>query len=775
MDYFNELLDSYSRLKKRTFKLRYIQEETAEELNKRADLKHNPGKIGKYQGYYHTYDRKTGDPTMTQVYVSSDPPGTPSENKNYFLLPETDKEEISREKRAEPGEELYEEVPEEYRQNIRSINGISQSLIKMCDEITATFQKTKKFVSCEEKIRDYLSFQNKTGDSLGKLFSKGGTTKGIKITRDKDGKFELDVSEGMDTVESDTRPKVLDNLNDVLKEITSEEETDCKKLEGKVAKTKVTSPSGKSKLDRFIIYGVDNTTGVVLPGTGKFSEIIFNKVKTSCPNIEKLYDDAVTKSEINAKSGTLAERLFAFGNDLYRIAIEPDPEKAKVLLKDIAEALLESEKVTQALVDSFDTDMITLEEESGYRTLLEDNELFKNKKELGNLMVLFVKANKDLYEKMGADKIVPYGAKSKQGARADNMLVFKNEEDAKKAARSVGFSEEEGQAYLKTEMKEFLKNLPTNKQDKVKKQLESLGIKESDSFYALGLGQKLYENFKDAKLGEYNRIERMMMAFLGTIPESDTYYSDDFNEKASEYPVSEAGQAMAQKILEDHQFIEDVLAGGEEFLNQKGNQKLTPDRYKFAQDILKQSANPQGKLANLDPTNEADQQYIKEYIQRSTLMKNLKDSYETSPSDAYDSVLRMAFLTGGNSQDLLQLVISKSDNSTRLFSQNAVFEELRNNKDKYSLEFTESSVKFVDTESGKNVGSLSFSRTGSKSSKKPNTRTRGEFKISNDAQTNIAKAEERSIPSMENSSKLSELLTSQIELLNEILNQTKNS
>jgi hypothetical protein len=156
-------------------------------------------------------------------------------------------------------------------------------------------------------------------------------------------------------------------------------------------------------------------------------------------------------------------------------------------------------------------------------------------------------------------------------------------------------------------------------------------------------------------------------------------------------------------------------------------------------------------------------------------MKNLKDSYETSPSDAYDSVLRMAFLTGGNSQDLLQLVISKSDNSTRLFSQNAVFEELRNNKDKYSLEFTESSVKFVDTESGKNVGSLSFSRTGSKSSKKPNTRTRGEFKISNDAQTNIAKAEERSIPSMENSSKLSELLTSQIELLNEILNQTKNS
>lgn len=775
MDYFNELLDSYNRLKKRTFKLRYIQEETAEELNKRG-LKYNPGKIGKYQGYYHTYDRKSGNPTMTQVYVSSDPPGTPSENKTYTLLPETEKEEASREKRATPGEKLYEEVPEEYRQNIRSINGISQSLIKMCDEITATFQKTKTFVSCEEKIRDYLSFQNKTGDSLGKLFSEGGTTQGIEITRDKDGNFELDVSEGMDTVDSVTRQKVLDNLNNVLKEITSEEkERDCKKLEGKVAKTKVTNPSGKSKLDRFIIYGADNTTGVVFPGMGQFSKIIFQKLKDSCPNIEKLYDDAVTKSEINAKSGTLAERLFAFGNDLYRIAIEPDPEKAKVLLKDIAEALLESEKVTQALVDSFDTDMITLEEESGYRTLLEDNELFKNKKELGDLMVLFVKANKDLYEKMGADKIVPYGAKSKQGARADNMLVFKNEEDAKKAARSVGFSEEEGQAYLKTEMKEFLKNLPTNKQDKVKKQLESLGIKESDSFYALGLGQKLYDVFKDAKLGEYNRIERMMMAFLGAIPENDPYYSDDFNEKASEYPVSEAGQAMAQKILEDHQFIEDVLAGGEKFLNQKGNQKLTPDRYKFAQDILKQAANPQGKLASLDPTNEADQQYIKEHIQRSNLMKILKDSYETSPSDAYDSVLRMSFLTGGNSQELLQLVISKSDNSTRLFSQNAIFEELRNNKDKYSLEFTESGIKFVDTESGKKVGSLSFSRTGSKSSKKPNSRTRGEFKISKDAQTNIAKAEERSIPSMENSSKLSELLTSQIELLNEILNQTKNS
>jgi hypothetical protein len=84
-------------------------------------------------------------------------------------------------------------------------------------------------------------------------------------------------------------------------------------------------------------------------------------------------------------------------------------------------------------------------------------------------------------------------------------------------------------------------------------------------------------------------------------------------------------------------------------------------------------------------------------------------------------------------------------------------------------------VKFIDKESGERVGRLNLSRTASKSSKEPYARTRYDFEIANDAQTNIAKAEERSMPSMENSSKLSELLTNQIDLLNEILNQTKNS
>jgi hypothetical protein len=770
MDYFNELLDSYNRLKKRTFKLRYIQEETAEELQSRG-FQFNPGsagKGGKYKGFYYSSDGSI-------IYVSEDPPGT--ENKQYFQLPEKERGETAREKRATPGERLYEEVPEEFKENIRSLNGISESLSKFCEDITKKFQQTKKFVSCEQQIQNYLDFSNKSGDTLGALFSRTGKTEGIKIERDKDekGSPTVKVTGGMDAIDSMTRQKILENLNEVLKEVTSES-PNCENIKDKVAKTKQPSKTGKSKLDRYIIYGSDNSNGVAMAATGRMSSLIFDQVKKVCPSeIEKLYDDAINQAQINAKSGTLAERLFAFGNDLYRIAMEPDSEKAKVLIKDIAQALLESEKTTEHLLKTFDTSLITLEEESGYRTLLEDNELFKNKKELGKLMVLFVKANKDLYEKMGADKIVPYGAKSKQGSRADNMLVYKSEEDAKKAARSVGFSEEEGQAYSKTQMKEFLKNLPTDKQDKVKQELESLGIKESDSFYALGLGQKLYEKFKDAKLGEYNRTERMMMAFLGTIPESDPYYSDDFNERSEEYPVSENGQAMAQKILEDHQFIEDVLAGGQEFLNSKGAKSLTPDRYKFAQDLLKQSANPEGNLAKLDPTSKADQQYIKEYIQRNNVMNTLKESYENSPSDAYDSVLRMSFLTGGNSQDLLQLVISKSDNSTRVFSQNAIFQELRDNKDKYDLEFTQSGVKFIDKESGQRVGRLNLSRTASKSSKEPYARTRYDFEISNDAQTNIAKAEERSMPSMENSSKLSELLTSQIDLLNEILNQTKNS
>ena len=55
MDYFNQLLESYSKLKNRTFKLEYICEEVtgASEEAKELGLVFNPGRIGDYQGYYY--------------------------------------------------------------------------------------------------------------------------------------------------------------------------------------------------------------------------------------------------------------------------------------------------------------------------------------------------------------------------------------------------------------------------------------------------------------------------------------------------------------------------------------------------------------------------------------------------------------------------------------------------------------------------------------------------------------------------------------------------
>lgn len=782
MDYFNELLDSYNRLKKRTFKLRYIQEETSEELTQRG-FKYNPGKIGpngKYQGYFYSGD---------QFYVSSDPPKT--ENKTYFLLDDEAEEEKSRTERDTIGSKLYQELPEEYQteENRKYINGISKSLSKMCESIVAKFKTAAtKYVSCAEKIVDYLSFNKRSQDSLGKLFSKTGTTQGITINRDEEGNikkdekgnFEIDVSEGMGNIEEHVRSKILQNLHDVLEEITSEN-PNCEKIAGKVAKTKITQ--GKTKKDRFIIYGGDNTEGIVLPGAGAITSIIAASAMDMCGEIEKIYDDAVSRAGINAKAGTLSERLFALGHELYALTIEPDPERAKKLVTELAKNLLESEAVTQSLVDAFDINMITLEEESAYYTLLQDHELFKNKDELSKLLILFVKANEDLYKKMGADKIIPYGAKSKQGARADNMLVYTTEEAAKKAARSVGFVDKEsnepveGNDYEKTTVEEFLKNIPEKNKSKVRAQLKELGLDESSEFYTIGLGQKLYTSFKDSKLGEYNRISRLFMAVLGAIPETDRYYSEDFNKAVSSYPIDKDTSAFIEGLETERQFIEDVLAGGEEFLNSKGIKESAPERYEFAQDILKQASTPQGEWAKLDPKNKADQQYIKEYIQRFTMVNKLKNRFENSEtsSSTYDAILRMSFVTGGNAKELLQLTISKEDNSTRVFRQNAIFEELRDNKDKYTLEFTKSGVRFVDKETGQLVGKLNFSRTGSKDSPTPYARTRTDFEISDWAQKNIAKAEERKIESMENSSTLSELLSNHIELLTELLKQTKKN
>ena len=105
MDYFNELLDSYNRLKKRTFKLRYIQEETAEELQSRG-FDFNPGSIGKggkYKGFFYSSDGSI-------IYVSKDPPGT--ENKQYFQLPEKERGETTREKsRSKRRRDCREQCP----------------------------------------------------------------------------------------------------------------------------------------------------------------------------------------------------------------------------------------------------------------------------------------------------------------------------------------------------------------------------------------------------------------------------------------------------------------------------------------------------------------------------------------------------------------------------------------------------------------------------------------------------------------------------------------
>ena len=529
---------------------------------------------------------------------------------------------------------------------------------------------------------------------------------------------------------------------------------------------------GKTKIT---IFGSNKEEGLIIRGAGNYFTTLIGEVEKICKDsFSSIKIGAISNAEINAKKGTLHEQLTGFMVNLRNLITSDDKDSKEKLITEIVTTLKNAKEITDYLVKQLgEVSLSDYEEHLSTDLAVFENELLNDNEKLKTFIKSYYVAMSPFLEKMNADTLVQAGSLNRSGGREDSFFTYKDEESAKKASKYADVR------YYEYNAEEFINN--SQDPEKVKQQLLNSGFDLSKPLYAIGHGQKLYSNFKSSsKVGEFNSITRLFDALLDQISLEDKYFDPGFSEEINRrFPISEDSKSVINDLRNDLNKVYEGIVTNFEFSDPTTNSVKKVSG--FGKNVVKLLKNELNYETFTDDDNElaksldeyedtdSDRKVLAEILSRQVMNKKLKDFYDSNPKEAKNLLLRMGFVVGGNSREMVQGILSETKKEHKHFSHNKVFDYLKNNIDDLDISFTGNGFTFKVN--NVNMGSVKQSGTWRRSKTARYTRT--EFQVSSKAE-DIA-SEEANNSSMENSSKLSELLTSQIDLLNEILNQTKNS
>lgn len=705
MDYFNELLESYSQLKKRTFKLKYISEQESEIQGGGLDAKLGStllqilgsapplvnGPDGKPKGSdFAPFDNET----LTQfpglskfnfkrtaaggVAVRSGNNQATVIDANNTLLQKKSaldkwnsmlaamsgdaKEDVENTvqateeeaKKNTAGAVLLEKYPS--LQGDASVESALVDIQKNFDKLCAPLKgKSSQNVSKALKGFCTLSTGRANAKRIGELekFLTNVTTggKGIKLVK-REGDIAFKKGEGSEVNES-LIAECLESFKLLSDVLDPDSDVDCQALSSRIG---FVPSKDNDKEVRVILYDANGESGITNSTTNNMFKLLKGHAESRCEAADLSNKYLIGLNSHNR--GILHERLFSVGH----LVLAGDKKGA---LKIIKEELDKAEEIVHFMSQSS-----LLVEDSMYLTEAEEFlENFKTtpkakaylRKELTTIIPFLTK--------YGIQTVFHVGGQLDQGDRADNIFGWKDKKKALAFAKAFGISS------------------------------DSLG--QRDNFFTFGVGHKRKtDNKAGVDLGKTSSLERSVELMTATGDKvsklKDVHESFLTNIDKSLGLGTERAQEVADyyenTVNEVKELLTPILKPGGSYITQTGKIKANPRPAQIAKKLSELLGNKlskkQQKIIDSDlkgvldtvakmgkeGKNERSISVLADSLTRRFQMSKLLQDSKTN-NTAKAALLKLGSISGMNTKDIVQVLVT-DEGKLKAWNHNEIFKRV---------------------------------------------------------------------------------------------------
>ena len=807
MDYFSELLESYGKLKKRTYKLTYITEQVG---NPEAELinilKNAPeGDEAPITGTPYPalekfkYNKSKGEdggvnvngsiggrPFTVQILKDDrfNDEGSAPEMKDALLkamageAPDptpADQAAQAMADQAAAREEFLATRTGQFVDQGYSINpddevNINAGMISL--------QKTQEALEgyCQKWDPNRLGTSHKWCKSQKTFIT--GSSKSSMTWKIANG---TSISDPPDERE---QPLPAGLINDALKSndillsfITDPPNDDNKEERCAELKNRV----GSRGRGRLVLFGedIDEATGrpsdgivVNVTNSAYLYQDAFGAAEKSCGESFKptaLGSASTNNKALNTIRGTVNEKALQLAVRLNRKDITP--EERREAFKDIASYILEKqtalrEFAQQTLAEGADPPARDLGMADEEEILMEQFEMSKSD-ELIRYTLEVIRKHQEFVKFMGADDSYDYAKGGGTGARADSVLLYNSEEDAFAAAERAGLNPK-----------------------------KAVTLNKEKGMFEIGIGQKdKKDGIGSVKMGEFNSTDRRRGVFRGELV--DDKIGKDFYKWADDlqFGGGAAGQERRQAMLDFEDELESEVAdlgskirNGIVYNGDEGTARVSPrEILSMMSKVVVKSLGFKGKtsedtremgnafVGKIDFNDKSEINKRAELMERKARVKKVSDALKDPERQqaAKDWVIRNAMMTGGNQRDILQLVTSYNENRSVAVNHNKFFDMLNDSSSDVSIEPSRSGSSFIITVDGLEA-TLGFEGTSTTNGRE----TRTVFTLSKGAVLSPKMGQGFTTPPAKKSSNKEEstlynFIEKQVKLLEGLINQAK--
>jgi hypothetical protein len=688
MDYFSELLESYGKLKKRTFKLTYIneaEEKKGDDLSQYIDqakqafdaaLKgEDQIGVGQKQNINFEYrdPSEFGQPSVKvsgsnlgdKIYTANDWSGLnwkSKQSKGYKILAawggggdegsddtDVDDAATTRAEQAAQAELDAQQAEQERLAKLEQLGGAFELAGRNPEDLKVILQNLRQSEKSLKEFCSNLDPQTKEGSMKSLCARPGAYLAGASTAG-----FEYKLSKGQ-VIQTDENGKQIGTgplETGLLQAVTESHTALTDFLNGKGDCETIQSKIGWFR-DKLVLFGDTTEEGVTIkPNALQDSAIQMMNRQCGDPDLKFIIDDKLSPNEINAVKGTFNELTLQLGIRI--VAAKTDKERREAFSEVAAEIEKRREFLTAyAATQETKPDVaLGLDESFDNEVLLEQAGIAQDNTALREWFLNEVSMQLDFVRAVNADGVIPAGKDVITGDRADTKLLYNDEAKAKKAAKLIGSS-----------------------------------VKKTENGFEVGVGQKRLKELKSTKIGEINNTERMTQIFDESV-DSDQNLAPGFSNRirtmqfAGDEARYEAAQTfykgVEEKIKKSTRSLTDYATyidsnGKIRSVKPESRLKTIADSIKglLGYDALKNSslgkALFKGDANYRDFEDTATQQRASEVVQREARFKAMKDAIEdpNNPDNqaARDTLVRMTLICGANKEAMSQLITDDSGES----------------------------------------------------------------------------------------------------------------
>jgi hypothetical protein len=807
MDYFSELLESYSKLKKRTYKLTFLTEDSkAATSTPEADqaakeilsIINGVGQSGKPQ------EQKGISFTAPEAEkAAGDTPGAPlnqnpavtvkgfsgkwqsgkkaklngAKSWSEILSPQKIKDTRSAgyalvsawlgggetEGMRQDAEINQISAEEQEKRNNRTIEGsVAGTEYEVTGKILSKgFEDLQKLIS--DKIVDM------TSDTALAQFVKGnhGTRAGGFMKQILQGEVRKMNQDGTKSVKGGTvSPAMAESMarkfNTLatcpgIQEGTQEAKEFCEKVSNE------DSPMIGMYKGSPVLYGADKTESLVFPTVNKILDGALNHIEKLCgktkSDLSQVPTDSVNSNALNGIRGTFFEDITVF---VFNIKAAKTQKERKLIAEDFKKLIKEKRGDLEQIVaryggeDAATLDLDLFGEADYQQELFEVLNSAPAFKEYLYKELSLVNGLVDSLGAVSADRTG--GGKAAGGDRDDIVVYFASQSDAEAAGKKLKVEpyEEEGEWKISLGSKRYTAGTEGK-----------LGEVNSDEQLSKNMDPRFAGNSNYNAEGMRPRILKELFGWNG----KDFTYDDAIEKWESSYDYYKGIQDKVDKLKSS--FVETEaysLNGKVRLQTPKARAEALLDRLKKTtgysdltnsplSDVL-YTKNKSGEMELINLEDPTTRERLAEKVGRMYKMQQLDKGLknEATATDAKNAVMLMAYSTGGNVRDLSQ--VFTTNESTTAFSQTGLIKDLAN--------VDPSNVKIngftITISEGKKKLQVGLERSGK------NTRT-----VCKTDKESMDAMGESFTPTREDASTIHDIIKGQINLLEAFLNQTNDN